>query len=171
MIDFGEIALRLGVATLAGLFLGFDRELRGLPAGLRTHALVSLSSAAITVSAFQMYAQLGPDAEVDPLRVTQGLAQAIGFIAAGIIFASRGVVRNVTTAANLWLASAIGIAAGAAQFDVAGIAFLLGVVLLVVVGALERWLIPPDPATDEDRPPPPEEGQESRPRPPGGGSG
>jgi len=142
MIETGDIALRLGIATLAGLLLGLDRELRGVPAGLRTHALVALSSAAITVSALQMYQQLGGEgSDLDPLRVTQGLAQAIGFIAAGIIFASRGVVRNVTTAANLWLASAIGIAAGAAQFELAGIAFLLGFLLLVVVGALERRLM------------------------------
>lgn len=150
MIDFGEIALRLGVATLAGLLLGLDREMRGLPAGLRTHGLVALSSAAITVSAIQMYAQSGPDSELDPLRVTQGLAQAIGFIAAGIIFASRGTIRNVTTAANLWLASAIGIAAGAAQFDIAGIAFALGLVLLIVVGQIEYRLFPPPP--EESRP-------------------
>ncbi len=143
MMDVSEIALRLGLATLAGLLLGFDRELKGLPAGLRTHGLVALSSAAITVSAFQMYQQLGPQGtDIDPLRVTQGLAQAIGFIAAGIIFASKGVVRNVTTAANLWLASAIGIAAGAAQFELAGVAFVLGMLLLVVVGSIERRLIP-----------------------------
>ncbi|HZG47325.1 MAG TPA: MgtC/SapB family protein [Allosphingosinicella sp.] len=148
MIDLTEIALRLSLATLAGLLLGFDRELKGLPAGLRTHGLVALSSAAITVSAFQMYQQLGPQGtHIDPLRVTQGLAQAIGFIAAGIIFASRGVVRNVTTAANLWLASAIGIAAGAAQFELVGVAFVLGILLLIVVGAIERRLIPqPDTA-------------------------
>jgi putative Mg2+ transporter-C (MgtC) family protein len=150
MIDVGEIALRLGIATLAGLLLGLDREMRGMPAGLRTHGLVALSSAAITVSAFQMYAQLGPDADVDPLRVTQGLAQAIGFIAAGIIFASGGKVRNVTTAANLWLAAAIGIAAGAAQFDIVGIAFALGLVLLVVVGLIERRLLPTPDADDAE---------------------
>jgi putative Mg2+ transporter-C (MgtC) family protein len=151
MIDFGEIALRLGIATLAGLLLGLDREMRGMPAGLRTHGLVALSSAAITVSAFQMYAQFGSDSEIDPLRVTQGLAQAIGFIAAGIIFASRGTVRNVTTAANLWLASAIGIAAGAAQFDLAGIAFALGILLLVVVGWIEQRLIPAAPNEETAR--------------------
>jgi putative Mg2+ transporter-C (MgtC) family protein len=158
MIDLGEIALRLGVATLAGLLLGFDREMRGMPAGLRTHGLVALSSAAITVSAFQMYEQLGPsNTDIDPLRVTQGLAQAIGFIAAGIIFASRGVVRNVTTAANLWLAAAIGIAAGAAQFELAGVAFLLGLVLLVGVGFVEAKYFPQTAAEDsaDQGPPPP----------------
>lgn len=139
MIDTTEILLRLGIATLAGLLLGFDRELRGRPAGLRTHGLVALSSAAITVSALQMTAQMSAH-DLDPLRVTQGLAQAIGFIAAGIIFASGGAVRNVTTAANIWLASAIGIAAGAAHFDIVGIALALGFALLVGVGLVERWM-------------------------------
>jgi len=156
-MDTSEIALRLGAATAAGLFLGFDRELRGSPAGLRTHALVALSSAAITVSALKLQEQFGAgNSELDPLRVIQGLAQAIGFIAAGIIFATGGKVKNVTTAANLWLASAVGIAAGAAQFDIVGIALVLGFVLLVGVGFVERrWL--PAQAKEEgasaDKPP------------------
>lgn len=157
-MDTSEIALRLGTATAAGLFLGFDRELRGSPAGLRTHALVALSSAAITVSALKLQEQFGAgNSELDPLRVIQGLAQAIGFIAAGIIFATGGKVKNVTTAANLWLASAVGIAAGAAQFDIVAIALVLGFVLLVGVGFVERrWL--PAQAKEEgaraDKPPP-----------------
>ncbi|HEY0117036.1 MAG TPA: MgtC/SapB family protein [Allosphingosinicella sp.] len=140
-----QVFLRLAVATLVGVLLGIDRELRGFPAGLRTHGLVALSSAAITVSAFKMYEELAPGgADLDPLRVTQGLAQAIGFIAAGLIFASRGTVHNVTTAANLWLASALGIAAGAAHFDVVLIAFGLGIVLLVLVGLFEKRFLPND---------------------------
>lgn len=148
-MDTGEIALRLGIATAAGLFLGFDRELRGSPAGLRTHALVALSSAAITVSALKLQEQFGAgNSELDPLRVIQGLAQAIGFIAAGLIFATGGKVKNVTTAANLWLASAVGIAAGAAQFDIVGIALALGFLMLVGVGFVERrWM--PTQARDE----------------------
>jgi putative Mg2+ transporter-C (MgtC) family protein len=111
-----ETVLRLGVATLCGFLLGLDRELRGISAGLRTHALVALSSAVITVSALELYGDTrahGGDA--DPLRVIQGLAQAIGFIAAGAIFVSQGAVRNLTTAANIWLATAVGIAAGAVR--------------------------------------------------------
>lgn len=148
-MDTGEIALRLGVATAAGLFLGFDRELRGSPAGLRTHALVALSSAAITVSALKLQEQFGAgNSELDPLRAIQGLAQAIGFIAAGLIFATGGKVKNVTTAANLWLASAVGIAAGAAQFDIVGIALAFGFLMLVGVGFVERrWM--PAQAQDE----------------------
>jgi putative Mg2+ transporter-C (MgtC) family protein len=138
-----DLFVRLGVAALAGLLIGLDRELRGISAGIRTHALVSLSSAVITVSAMLLYEELRMrgDTEVDPLRVVQGLAQAIGFIAAGTIFVSRGDVHNLTSAANIWLAAALGIAAGLGQFTLLAMAFGLGVVIVTGVRLVER-LIP-----------------------------
>lgn len=141
MFTVEEILIRLGVATVCGLLLGLDRELRGIAAGLRTHALVCVSAAVITVSALDLYANVrahGGDA--DPLRVIQGLAQAIGFIAAGAIFVARGTVRNLTTAANVWLATAVGIGAGAGQFALAGIATGFGVVIVTIVRIAEHFL-------------------------------
>lgn len=138
-----DIVLRLSLAVAGGLVLGLDRELRGISAGIRTHGIVSLSSAAITVSALLLYDALRVDAgpqSMDPLRVIQGLAQAIGFIAAGTIFFSRGDVHNLTSAANLWLAAALGIAAGAGQFVLFVTALVLGAVLLTGVRVLERFL-------------------------------
>ncbi|WP_230534112.1 MgtC/SapB family protein [Microvirga roseola] len=142
--------MRLGVATVCGLLLGLDRELRGIAAGLRTHALVSVSSAVITISALDLYAAVkdhGGDA--DPLRVIQGLAQAIGFIAAGAIFVAKGTVRNLTTAANVWLATAVGIGAGAGQFALAGIATGFGIVIVTVVRTVE-YLLPQRPDKPDD---------------------
>jgi putative Mg2+ transporter-C (MgtC) family protein len=137
--DWEIIALRLGVATLAGLALGFEREWRGRDAGLRTHAMVALSSAMITISALSLSEDLHARGdESDPLRVVQGLAQAIGFIAGGLIFVRGGDVRNMTTASSLWMAAAIGIAAGIGQFLLVAIASLLALALLIAVGALER---------------------------------
>jgi len=72
--------------------------------------------------------------------VIQGLAQAIGFIAAGAIFVSRGDVHNLTSAANIWLAAAIGIAAGAGQFVLVALALLFGAVILTLVRVTERYL-------------------------------
>lgn len=142
-IEFDEMALRIVAATVAGLLLGLDREARGFPAGLRTTALVSLSSAAITVSALMLYSDLAAEGQpgVDPLRVVQGLAQAIGFIAAGVILTSGEKVHHLTTAANLWLAAAVGIACGAAQYELAALAVGLGILLLAGMRLLER-LIP-----------------------------
>lgn len=136
------IAVRLGLATLFGLILGFEREWRGRDAGLRTHALVALSSAMIMVSALELAEELrGRGGESDPLRVIQGLAQAIGFIAGGLIFVRGGDVRNMTTASSLWMAASIGIAAGAGQFALVLIGTALALVLLTFIALVER-LIP-----------------------------
>lgn len=134
--------LRLGCATLVGLMLGLDREMRGVPAGLRTHALVGLSAAAITLSALLLHDTLDADGRTrsDPLRVIQGLAQAIGFIAAGVIFVARDQVRNVTSAANVWLAATLGIVAGAGQYVLLAVTTSMGLFVLIMVRLFERFI-------------------------------
>lgn len=128
----GDLALRLGVATLVGLLIGLDREWRGHAAGIRTHALVALSSAIVTLSSLELHAVTRASGEAsDPLRVMQGLAQAIGFIAAGTIFMSRGRVKDLTTAVSIWLAAALGIAAGAGQLLIVAFGTAMAVLLLV----------------------------------------
>ncbi|HYD70686.1 MgtC/SapB family protein [Azospirillum sp.] len=141
----GEIAVRMLLAVLCGAVLGFDREARGKAAGLRTQTLVALSAAATTLVALQMYADVaktGHGGDVDPTRVIQGLAQAIGFISAGVMFQKGVNVRGVTTAAVIWMAGALGIACGAGLYWVAGLG--LGLSLLVSIGFtwLERRLFP-----------------------------
>jgi putative Mg2+ transporter-C (MgtC) family protein len=140
--SFGELALRLGLAALIGLLLGLDREMRGHDAGIRTHALVALSSAMIMVSSLLLYAEMrtsGGDGP-DPLRAVQGLAQSIGFIAAGLIFVRGGAVRNMTTAANIWIAASIGIACGCGQYAVVLVGAALALALLTVFRVAERFL-------------------------------
>lgn len=110
-------------------------------AGLRTHGLVALSAATITVSALLIAQVLHVGgANSDPLRVVQGLAQAIGFIAGGLIFIRGRDVRNMTTAASLWLAAAAGIVAGAGQFRVVIVAAAIGLLVLTGARLLERWI-------------------------------
>lgn len=134
-----DIVGRLGCVVLVGLILGLDREYRGIQAGLRTHALVALSAAAITVSALLLHDSLDADGRTrtDPLRVIQGLAQAIGFISAGVIFVARDKVLNVTSAVNVWLAAAMGIAAGAGQYFLLFVSTALGLVILIGVRVCE----------------------------------
>ncbi len=139
--DWTDILLRLGCGTLVGMALGFDREIRGFDAGLRTHGLVALSSAMLTVSSLMLFDEVrGLGGDSDPLRVVQGLAQAIGFIAGGLIFVRGGGVMNMTTASSVWTACAAGIAAGAGQFALLGIASGMAIVLLTLVGLAERFL-------------------------------
>ena len=140
LFSWTELLARLGIASAVGLLLGLDRELHGHQAGLRTHALVALSSAMIMASALMLTAQLArPGFAPDPLRAIQGLSQAIGFIAAGVIFVRGADVRNMTTAANIWVAAAIGIACGAGQYRLVLVGAALGLLLLTVVKLAERW--------------------------------
>ena len=141
-MTLSDILVRLGCATVVGLVLGLDREIRGVPAGLRTHALVGLSAAAITLSALLLHDSLDADGRTrtDPLRVVQGLAQAIGFIAAGLIFVAKDQVRNVTSAANLWLTTAVGIAAGAGQYAIVLATTALGILVVTIIRLGERYL-------------------------------
>jgi putative Mg2+ transporter-C (MgtC) family protein len=141
LFSWTEMAIRLGLAAFLGLLLGLDRELRGHDAGIRTHALVSLSSAMIMVTSLMLYAELRGNGDApDPLRSIQGLSQAIGFIAAGMIFVRRGAVVNMTTAANIWIAAAIGIACGCGQYRVVAVGGALAVMLVVAFRVIERYI-------------------------------
>lgn len=146
-----DMIFRLGLASVAGILLGLDREFRGIAAGIRTHALVALSSAMNTLSAMLLYEKLSINggSNVDPLRVVQGLAQAVGFIAAGSIFFSKGNVHNLTSAANIWLAAAAGIASGAGQTMLLIIGVGFGAIIVTVVRLLER-LIPGSSKAEDD---------------------
>lgn len=148
-MDATDIAFRLGLATLVGLALGLDRELRGISAGIRTHAMVAMSSATITISALILFHELNglTNSSPDPLRVVQGLAQAIGFVAAGAIFVSKGDVHNLTSAANIWLAAALGIAAGAGQVALVLIGAGFGILIISLVRVVERVI----PGSDKAR--------------------
>ncbi len=149
LFSWTELLLRLGIASLVGFLLGLDREVQGHEAGIRTHALVALSSAMIMVSSLMLTAQLShPGFSPDPLRAVQGLSQAIGFIAAGVIFVRGANVVNMTTAANIWVAAAIGIASGAGQYRLVLVGAGLGLVLLTLVKLFERYL----PGTRHRRP-------------------
>ena len=137
-IDF-ELLIRLAVAAVLGLLLGLDRELRGHAAGLRTHGLVCFTAAMMTVSMIALYRQFG-GAGLDPLRVFEATGAFIGIIGAGLIVFSRGQVKNLTTAANLWLAAIAGIACGAGQWPLVAMATIVSVVMLTLLGIVEKRL-------------------------------
>ncbi len=135
-IDF-DLLSRLGIAAIIGLLLGLDRELRGHPAGVRTHGLICFTAAAMTVSLISLYNEMGAN-RADPLRIYEAAGAFVGIIGAGLIVFSKGQVHNLTTAAHLWLAAVIGIACGAAQWPLVVIAALVGVVMLTVLRVFEN---------------------------------
>jgi len=104
----------LAVALVLSALIGLERELRQKSAGLRTHALIGFSSALIMlVSKYGFTDVLGEHTVLDPSRVAAQIVSGIGFIGGGLIFVKRDLVRGLTTAAAVWLTTAVGMAAGA----------------------------------------------------------
>jgi len=104
-----EIILRLLLAVLLGGLVGLEREYKRKEAGLRTYALVSLGAALFTIVSIE-FLKMGFGQ--DPIRVLQAVAIGIGFIGAGLIIYRQFYVEGLTTAAGVWVAAAIGVAAG-----------------------------------------------------------
>ena len=139
MLDWSEIILRLGIATLAGGLIGLNRDLHGKPIGLKTLGLVSLATAMLMVPVHSSEARIVSDAGS---RVMQGIVTGIGFLGAGVIVhAGRHFrVRGLTSAACTWLAACIGIVCGLGQWRVVIIALVITFAVLTIGGRMERWL-------------------------------
>jgi putative Mg2+ transporter-C (MgtC) family protein len=135
----GEIAVRLGAAIILGSALGLNRELHGKPAGLRTHALVSLGAA---VAAVISRGFPGESKSIDPNaigRVLQGILTGIGFLGAGVILRDpNGHVTGLTTAATIWICAVLGTACGLGYWSVLGIAVGLTIIALAFGGPVEQ---------------------------------
>jgi putative Mg2+ transporter-C (MgtC) family protein len=142
IIPFEELLWRFGIASGFGLLLGLDREVRGISAGVRTHMLVALSSAMTMLIALELYEEVSArgKGDPDPTRAIQGLAQAIGFLCAGVIFVARGSVYGVTTAASLWMTSSIGMAAGAGMYKIALAGLIFAMLIVSVLWLITRFL-------------------------------
>jgi len=134
LADAVRIIVRLSMATLLGAAIGYDRERQGKDAGLRTHMLVSLGAAIFVLAPSQ--ADMPP---ADLSRVMQGVIAGIGFLGAGaIIKLDRDQeIKGLTTAASIWVAAAIGIAAGLGRETTAVISTLTALFILVTVRRVE----------------------------------
>jgi putative Mg2+ transporter-C (MgtC) family protein len=138
--------LRLTLATALGAAIGINREMRLKPAGLRTHALVALGSALLAIIGLAMMpdAALGNRVFMDlnaTSRVLQGLIAGVGFIGGGVILRrdDRQGVHGVSTAASIWVVSAVGIAAGLGLWRAAVTSVALALAMLALA-PLDRKL-------------------------------
>ena len=124
-MSFGLIlALRLTAATLIGALIGYERELRGKNAGVRTHILVALGA-----SMFMIMSQYGFDGAVkfDAARIAAGVVGGLGFLGGGIILKNKRV-SGLTTAAGIWVTGAIGMCFGCGMYEIG----LLGTIFVLV---------------------------------------
>ncbi|MCD6092791.1 MAG: MgtC/SapB family protein [Candidatus Aenigmarchaeota archaeon] len=122
-----EMIIKLLLAVALGILVGTEREISHKPAGLRTHALVSLGACLFTMVSIYYF-------DADPARIAAGIVTGIGFVGAGSIIASRGHVQGITTAASLWCVAAIGLAVGVGAYVLA----IVSVVLVFIILWLKR---------------------------------
>lgn len=144
--DWIDAAIRLGVASLCGLLIGINRDVKAKTAGMRTLALVALGAGLVTMVAATHPEFSGhPDAESRVLQgVIQGVLAGIGFIGAGAILRHGRhdeVVHGVTTAATVWMAAALGIACGLARWPLVTVALVFVFIILIVAKPIERWIL------------------------------
>ncbi|CAM4082142.1 Protein MgtC [Bordetella tumbae] len=129
------IVLRLGLAVILGAAIGYEREMKGKDAGLRTHMLVSLGAAIFVLVPSASGMQVA-----DMSRVMQGVIAGVGFLGAGAILKQENdrVVKGLTTAASIWIVAAIGVAAGYGREATAVASTLIALFVLAVVNRFEK---------------------------------
>ena len=132
-MPFFDMIVRLIVAIILAGAIGYEREYRHKPSGMRTNMLVGLGTALITIVSLEIVRQEGATSATDISRIISSVLPGIGFIGAGMIIQSRGHVQGLTTAASLWLVAGIGITVGMGMFALATVATVLGLIALVLL--------------------------------------
>jgi putative Mg2+ transporter-C (MgtC) family protein len=140
----------LGLAFLLSALIGIERELRRKSAGLRTYTIVGVSAALfLLISKYGFDNVLVPGhVELDPSRVAAQIVTGIGFMGAGLIFVQGTFVRGLTTAATVWLVTAIGMACGAGLLVLATATTVLYFIIALGFPVLLR-LLPGRPSAAE----------------------
>jgi len=131
-------------SVVAGALIGLERQYRGAPAGFRTHILVALSSGLLMLAAVHQVRWLSDTPldiiRIDPVRMAHGILTGIGFLGAGVIFREGFTVRGLTTAASLWITSALGTLYGVGFYGLAIGGTLATIAVLAAVTVTEAVL-------------------------------
>jgi len=134
--------LRLVLASFLGAAVGINRELRGKPAGLRTHALVSLGAALLTLIGLSLTKPTDVEGYGAASRVLQGLIAGIGFLGGGVILRREesNEVHGLSTAASIWIVSAIGVATGCGLWLTSAATAGLALIILALGDPLDKLM-------------------------------
>jgi putative Mg2+ transporter-C (MgtC) family protein len=142
MITEKEIILRLAIAAVLGMIVGFERERQNQPAGLRTHTILAIGSClamTISINLAMQFQPLVPNG--DPARLAAQVVSGIGFLGAGAILRYGTSVKGLTTAASLWTNAMVGLAVGAGHYFAAVATTVMLIAILVLLNVLEKkWI-------------------------------
>lgn len=146
---FYDDLARVGAAALLGGAIGLEREWHGHWAGLRTHIMVAIGAAIFVIGGTTAHGQ-GIDG---PSRVIQGVASGIGFLGAGTILklSDKMEIKGLTTASSIWLAAALGVAAGLAEYALAVASAAISLFVLGVLGPVEKFFEHRNKSQQKDR--------------------
>jgi putative Mg2+ transporter-C (MgtC) family protein len=141
MVSFNEILIRLLLGALVGGMIGYERQIHGRPAGLRTHILVCIASVLVMIVS-EYYHYLGTMdssyVRVDPGRIAAGAITGVGFIGAGVVLKTGLTIQGLTTAASIWVISAIGLSLGAGLYTAGLVTSLITIATLTTLRVAER---------------------------------
>lgn len=136
---FPVIVARILLAAIFGAAIGFEREWRNHPAGLRTHILVCIAAATfalLTIEIVHLPMFAKDTSQFDPIRIVEAVTAGVAFLAAGVVIFTKGEVKGLTTGAGLWLAGSIGVASGVGLWQIALLVTVLALIVLGVMHAL-----------------------------------
>ncbi len=139
-MQYSDFFIRMLLAAVLGGLIGFERDIHGRAAGLRTHLLVSLGAAVFTIlSELISQTSSAPGFPADPARIGAQIVSGIGFLGAGVIVKEGANVRGLTTAACLWGAAAIGMASGSGHYEIAIVTTVISLTSLIFLKFMERY--------------------------------
>jgi putative Mg2+ transporter-C (MgtC) family protein len=133
----------VGASLFCGGVLGWERQLRNKPIGMRTAMLVTLGTYIfVSISLYMARTMTFGDSTLvtDPSRIVGQIVSGVGFLGAGVMFTRKGSVTGVTSAATIWLLAAIGVCIGAGAIDTAIKVSMLGAVVLILVDSFDDIL-------------------------------
>ena len=147
-LTYLEIIIRLVMAIIMGGAIGFEREYKSRPAGMRTHILVCVGATLLALIQEQITAQTVDFAQAQPklmqiltadqTRIIAQIVSGIGFLGAGTIIMTKQTVKGLTTAASVWAVAAVGIALGSGLYVIA----ITGFVAIMLALAVISYLVP-----------------------------
>ncbi len=130
--------LKIVLSVIAGGLIGLERYQNGHPAGMRTFAIICLTSTLLTASlGYGMYGQAMGERDAGASRVIQGILQGIGFIGAGVIVRDGLSIKGLTSAASIWAVSSIGILIGTSAYFVAALGTIFIALILITFRKLD----------------------------------
>lgn len=144
-LSWSDILLRLACAFIAGVLIGLDRGEHAHPAGLRTTILIAVAAAVAMIQANWLVVHMADThvsiVRLDMMRLPLGILSGVGFIGAGAILRRGEIVRGITTAATIWLATVIGLCFGGGQIGLGATASAIALATLWIMKYVEETIV------------------------------